>query len=496
MRKSKMEKLLQARRKTQEPQQMTMEELFLLLLDGDRLKEERTALPTQRMFNMDPSRIKGFMGPVGSAKTSTLCSGAYLRALLTPGSKGLVARANYNDLMDTTGLRMQEMLNRLPKDILLDRDKSPPMKWYLQAVPTLDEEGGILCDDPSSITFMGLQDGLGSYEFDWAIVDEMAEVEEQRVHEINTRLRNRPKSWPAGAEGYSLAGAFNPPDTMHWIYTATTGRDHTGRKVKEPWMKLFQSAPRENERNLPPGYYERLAQTLPEDMRVRLVEGQWGSTFEGAPVYREFKYGTHAKDELIAKYDRYQPLYRFWDFGYRHPFCVVVQPDERDRLLHLVEIVRFNLEIDPFVTAVKQTCERHFPGHTEWYDYGDPAARQKKDTGSTLAALQRSKIHLRWRIATIDDGLRVCRLELERLIDGEPAIQFDRQLCPTLINALRGGYHLDDSGQKPVKDGLYDHSADAWRYGIYNLCAGSMSKSATANLPKSLAYNPKADQYR
>lgn len=497
MRKSAHEKRIEAKRKGAQDITMTMEDLMLLLLDGGP-KDQRQANPTQRAFIYDPDRIKGYMGPAGCAKTSTLCAGEWLRALLTPGHKGLVARANYNDLMDTTGLRMTEMLNRLPKGVLLDRDKSPPMKWYIEPVPTMSPEGDILCDDASTFTFMGLQDGLGSYEFDSAIIDEVAEVDEARVHEVNTRLRNLPKSWPAGFEAYAINMAYNPPDKHHWLYTACTGKDYQERKVKEPWIKLYVPNSRENIRNLPAGYYENLAKSLPEDMRLRLIEGLWGSTFEGQPVYPQFKYDLHALVGVAAKYDPYSTLYRFWDFGFRHPVCLFAQIDDQGRLLILREKQGQNMDIHEFAPLIKTLTEKWFPGARDIRDYGDPAAKQQKDTGSTLVALSRHGITLRYKRSFIDDGLREVRLWLERMIGGEPAIQFDREFCPILCDAMRGGYHYPKelggaADAKPEKDGFFDHSADAFRYGVINVFGSGVDFNSVSSLPASLEYSPEAD---
>lgn len=490
-----MERLADLKRQRVEPQQMALEDLLLLLLDGDRPKERRVANPTQRAFVYDPAEIKFFMGAAGSAKTSALCSAGWLRALLTPGSKGLVARANYNDLVGTTGLRMQEMLSRLPKGVLLDRDKSPPMKWYIQAVPALSPEGDVLDESPSMMTFMGLQDGLGSYEFDWAAIDEVSEVDEKRVFEVDTRLRHRPKSWAEDYSARCLMGAFNPTDTFHWLYTACTGLDHTGRKVREPWAKLFVAQPRENLRNLPFNYYDRLTSVLPEDMRIRLIEGKWGATFEGQPAYREFKYDIHTRYNLVERYDSWSPLFRFWDFGYRRPWCGWFQLDMPGRLLGFKEMQGENLEIRPFVELCRARQELWFPNHREMYDFGDPAARQKKDTGSTLVALSEVGITLRYKLSGIEASMRTVRLWLEKLIDGEAAFQFDRDGMPTLINALRGGYRLDACGEKPVKDGVYDHSADGFRYGVDNVVGGGASADVMNSVPTSIEYVPMHDRY-
>lgn len=153
----------------------------------------------------------------------------------------------------------------------------------------------------------------------------------------------------------------------------------------------------------------------------------------------------------------------------------------------LREYLGHNQEARPFAQRIKQLTKEWFPHAQEIVDYGDPAVVQKKDTGSTLGDLASEGITMMYQTSTIDRGLRVCRAKLTQLIDGEPAAQFSRNGVPILISALRGGYRLDDKGLKPVKDGYYDHEADAWRYGGINLFDSSGSTISTQNLPTSIS---------
>lgn len=477
MRKSKLEVLRDKKRKEMKPVETDIDGLFKLMLNGE-------FNPTQREFIYSPNRIKAYMGPAGCAKTSTLAAAGLGRALFQPGSKGFVSRNDYNDLMDTTALRMQEMLLRLPKGILLDRDKSPPMKWWIRPIV----EG-----DPSQITFVGLKDDIVGVEADWWIVDEANEVEEVRFHQINARLRNI-----VGKQyGFMMGLAFNPPVKHHWLYTACTGFNDADRKVSDPWMTLFKPQSKENIRNLPDGYYEALAKTMPEDQRQRFVEGEWGTTFEGKPVYREFNFGIHAKS---LAFDPYLPLMRFWDFGYGHPYCGFAQFDECGRLLILREKFGTDVEIVPFIEQCKALTVQCFPGARNILDFGDPAAKQKKDTGSTLAELWRAGIQLRFRASRIDEGVRLLRMRMEKFIQGKPAFMIDKDNCTVLLAALRGGYHMDELGLKPEKDGYYDHSADALRYLAINVFHGpgegvpiaSLTDSGS-NIPDSIEYDPSYD---
>ena len=504
MRKSTLEKLVDLKRKKTQALSMTIEDLMLLLLDDrGRASTERQANPTQREFIYDPHPFSLYMGPKGCAKTSTICCAGMLRAVLQPGSKGLVARRDYNDLKQTTKLRLQEMLSRLPKGILLDRSKDPPENWILQPVPSLNPDGSILDDTPTQMTFMGLDslDEGGGYEFDWAIIDEATECEERSIHSVNGLLRNMPKSWPQGVKLYRTMLACNPPDVNHWIYSAVTGKDHTGRDICKPWMKLFLPQPNENQRNLPSDYYERLAATLPTDMRKRLVEGQWGSSFAGTPVFKQFSYPFHTFTNLRGKYNAECPLLRFWDFGFHRPYVCFAQLDHLGRLLTFHEVMGQDEEIDPFVARIKKVCAVEFPDQEVWCDYGDPAAKQKKDTGQTLARLTVAGIRLRFRASNIDPGLAAIRLWLERTIQKEPALQFDRRGCPILIRAIQGVYHYDaephevrvDHRMKPEKDGYYDHPVDAFRYGLVNIFGVVESSSTPHECSTTLEYDARAD---
>lgn len=509
MRKSIREKLADLKRSKDTARTMSLEELILLMLDP-RPPGQRQMNPTQRAFIFDTSPVAGFMGPKGSAKTSAGCAAGFIRALMQPGSKGVVLRKDYNDLKQTTRLRFEEMLRRLPKGTLLDRSKEPPEQWYIQPVPLLNPDGSILDDTPSLITFAGLEslEEGGSIEADWAFIDEASEITEASLAAVLGWGRNIP-AWAQTLAQTKNSGfyrtmlAFNPTDTFHWLYTACTGLDYQGRKVREPYIKLFTPLYRENQRNLPADYYDRLAATMPADMRQRLVEGQWGAMFEGDAVFREFKRELHIKRKLFeSRFDVNAPLLRFWDFGYRRPYVVWAQLDNKGRLLHFKEFMGENIEIGPFVEQARTREKLWFQDHRDFIDYGDPAARQKKDTGSTLTVLADKGIALRYRVGmTIEEGLATMRVWFERIIDGEPAIQYDDEGCPILIRALSGGYHYDRNDitleKKPVKDGFYDHPVDADRYGINGIFGPTpkIPESVVREFPGSLEYDVKQDTY-
>lgn len=493
MRKTRADKYREQQFSGREPETLNMEEFAAKLADAGRhsKKSERLLNPTQRDVIFSQKKVNAYMGAAGAAKTSSILTAGFLRALFQPGSKGAICRYDYNKHAQTTLPAAQAMLNVLPPGTLLGRDKSPPETWTIKP---------IIEGPPSTIYFMGLKDEVVGFEIDWAAVDEANEVEKRRILELVGRLRNFIPNMPPDADPYTLFLAFNPPDTTHWLYTACTGQDHKGRHVAPPWMDLFTPKFRENAKNLRSGYYEDLEEKYAgaDDLKARFIMGQWGTTFPGDPVYRQFSVNQHVKRDL--QYDPFATLYRFWDFGYNSPACVFAQLDLSDRLLVLYEIIGSKMEIQDFARHVKAETGRQFPRQKERViDYGDPAVRQKKDTGSTLAELAKENITMMYKISLIDDGVRLIRQRLGLLIEGEPAIQFDEVGAPILINAMKGGYHLEEAlrdnrkDPMPKKDGYYDHVSDAFRYGMVNLFGGSVDRAEVHNLPGNLGYGGEYD---
>lgn len=442
--------------------------------------EERKLNPTQKDFIFSPLQKKLYMGAAGAAKTVSGVAATMLRALLEPGTKHLIARANYNDLLDTTMDEAQIILNRLPNGTLLDRDKQAPTKWWLKPFETTSSSGE---SEPSQITFMGMQDGMGSYKFHGGFIDEVDEVEEKRVLEAWSRCR-----LPSGSNYLNMA--CNPPDTTHWLYTAVTGRDSQQVFVKEPYLHLFTPQERENERNLRAGYYDELLATLPPDMAQRLVKGQWGAVFPGQPVIREFKRAVHAVRELT-----FQPkgtLFRFLDFGYRRPAVLWCQVDVLGRLYILREFMDHDVEAKPFAEKVRFMTRTHLAFDPPVQDYGDPAVAQKKDTGQTLAHFREAGINVQFQHVPFDLSLDMLRRRFTQLIEGEPAIQIDAKHCPVLTAALSGGYAFKKNGNIPAKDGFYDHLVDCLRYGVFNVLGAEMLGARRFKQPASIEY--RADQ--
>lgn len=456
----------------------SVEDLLKLLMDGDRPPAERRINPTQWAYVQSDASLKCYMGPAGSGKTLVGCADIMLKALLMPGTKWFIARRDYNDLHETTMRTMTKILNRLPEGTLLDRQKAAPQKWWIR--PVVHGLNGQMVA-PSEITFMGLSDDVGSYEFTGGFVDELDEVETRYFFQMQGRLRYKP--YPEFPDNnFSIGGAFNPPSMTHWLYTACTGLNIAGEKIKEPVISLFRPQPGENQRNLPKGYYEEMAARQPEELRQRLVDGMWGNTYPGDPVIRQFRRATHVQKGLEFKNGT---LFRFWDFGYNRPAVLFAQLSMAGHLQILGEFLGAQIEGTKFIETVLGQTEQRFPFAAKYVDYGDPAVAQHKDTGSMLALLNNAGIMMRYQRTPLDLSMQLLRKRFESMIEGDPAILIDES-CRVLIDGLAGGYHLKEDGVTPRKDGFFDHEIDALRYGIFNLFGTSMSARDTSTLPSSI----------
>ena len=455
-----------------------IEDLIKLMLDGQRPKAQRQINPTQMEYMMSEAKLKVYMGPAGSGKSAVGCADIILRALLMPGTKWFIARRDYNDLMDTTMRTCTNILQNLPDGTLLSRVKTAPQKWLLRPIATNADLGGL----PSEITFMGLSDNVGSYEYTGGFIDEMDEVEEQYFDQLKMRLRSRPfPDFPD--HNFFIGGAFNPPGVTHWLYRECTGLNPAGTRIKEPSIKLYRPQPRENARNLPNGYYEEMGATLSTELRQRLVEGVWGNTYPGEPVIRQFSRELHVKK---LKYGG-GTLYRFWDFGYNRPAVLFAQVTLDGRLEVLKEYLGHHIEGTKFIEQVHALTAQEFPDAVKFMDYGDPAVAQHKDTGSMLGLLNNAGILMRYIRTPFDVSLNVMRKRFESQIEKVQAIQIDES-CRILCDGLVGGYHVKEDGTTPKKDGLFDHLIDALRYGIWAIWGANSFAVDVSNLPNSIAY--------
>lgn len=443
--------------------------------------------PAQHGYIMSPSRIKLFMGPVGTGKTLSAVTASILPAMLYPGSKWGIFRENYWTLFAPGGVvdTFIQCLGNLGPDVIVSKSGDAPMTIEIATVDTRTGRPGI----PSTLIFHGLNEieKLGTTTFNGIYVSEANEISEKMAGKLNERLRfkrpDEPRIGPAMGP-FFLLFECNPVTRSHWIHKRFCSDGEECWAV--PWGPKFKPHRSENEHNLPPGYYEEIAKGYTADMYVRYVEGECGPDPRGEPVFgEEFNQTLHVRKDL-AYLPRF-PMIGGWDFGRRRPAFVAAQPTPEGWVNWLYATVGSNEPLWKFRDRMILTRSMKYPGVPGWIDYCDPHGVQKRDTSeeSSIDVLRKGGLSPRFRDSEIEYGLGLISLGLTTMIKGRPRSMYKEGDANILIEGLAGGYKFPElrlnsnnagSNRKPVADGFYEHPMDAKRYIEVNLKPGATKR--------------------
>jgi hypothetical protein len=229
-------------------------------------------------------------------------------------------------------------------------------------------------------------------------------------------------------------------------------------------------------------YYERLARNQNAAWVTRYVHARLGPDPSGTAVFAStFRHSFHVVRGLEPV--RGMPLVVGNDFG-RDPWGAVTQLDNAGRLLVLEEIAAHD-------TGLTNHCRTTLRPRLMAPRYaglpivivGDPAGDQRSQYDEMTAfdvlanerftAVPAGTNDIDTRLSAVDYWLLQQRM-------GGPAIVFDEERCPTLIEGMAGMYRyakttLDVSKPKPDKN-PWSHVCDALQYA----CLGQQSGTARA----------------
>jgi hypothetical protein len=228
----------------------------------------------------------------------------------------------------------------------------------------------------------------------------------------------------------------------------------------------------ENLKNLPEGYYQRLAiGKSPEWIKV-FIKGDYGFTSDGKPVWPEYVDQIHcpADKEMWPKPNQNLPIMRGWDFGLT-PACIWSQITSRGQWIVFDELIATRMGSENFSDEVLEHSARHYP-RCEFQDVGDPAGASGSEINETLSSfriLHSKGIMIEPGIQTLEIRLESVRKPLRTLVDGRPQFVLHPR-CAKLRRGMMGGYHFRKmriSGERyttsPEKDS-YSHPCDALSY--------------------------------
>lgn len=203
-------------------------------------------------------------------------------------------------------------------------------------------------------------------------------------------------------------------------------------------------------------WYKRQCQEMSPDAVAAELDIVYAFS-KSTRVFPEFEIKTHVKRDMF-KFDPYFPIYRIWDFGKITNCVLYMQQDEYYNKTFLMERL---LKLDKAqgsatqtqITTTLQDSATYFPG-CKFIDICDPAGanRHHDAPSSSIEQLNAVGIFPRYHnilaASTRDRKLNAIdsfQTDLCRMNKNGPIINIyctdDKKLgCPTLIEALAGGY--------------------------------------------------------
>lgn len=295
-------------------------------------------LAKQEMFHNSPAKFRLYAGGMGSGKTLAGIAEAWKQTLSFPGNFGLVGRATYPELRDTT---WKELIN-FP--IIVDGQEmtiieSPLVASYNKANHEIvTYNGSTIIGRALDDSFHKLAKGLN---LGWCYIDELTEVAQEIFEGISLgRLRIRLKCQKCNRypnEGKTRCDKCGNLTVRHTAFGTTNpeGHDWVWQKfIMNPDPNYFYvQATSEENPNLPSEYIKNL-KGMPEEWQKRYLYGSF-DTFQGL-VYKEFE---DKAPHVIKKFDIPEDWYRFiaLDHGFRNPTAILWGAVDRAGRLYIYD---------------------------------------------------------------------------------------------------------------------------------------------------------------
>jgi hypothetical protein len=442
--------------------------------------------PVAAAFHASIAFVRCVFGPVGSGKT-TLCWVEILRLCKAqaPGPDGIrrsrvVVCRNTQPQLETTTLKtLQEILPPTHCRVTM----GSPIVVRLQFE-----------DVDAEIIFLAMENEadvrkLLSLEATFAWMNEGREFVPAIYHQLTARVGRYPSARQGGATQPSILIDSNPPDVENWLYRLAevdrppgveVFRQPSGLSLEaENLANLNQSSetlslPANHPRRLARGreYYERISAGKSRDWIRVYVDGEYGFSQDGKPVFPEYSDSAHCYTGPLGPAQN-DLLTVGVDFGLGGSAAVFLQRDG-DVWTVVQELIASDMGVESFGRLLAMELAENFAG-CDLRVWTDPAGLQRSqvDERTPLGILK--QLGLPARACPTNDLLlrtEAIRRPLTRMVNGQPGfLVFER--CTKLRKAMAGGYHYRrihvGGGERfhdlPEKD-EHSHVVDALGYAL------------------------------
>jgi hypothetical protein len=309
-------------------------------------------------------KMRVLMGPVGSGKSVTCSFEVVSRASMQkPDATGrrrsrwAIVRETARQLQDTT---IKTFLDWFPPG---------PCGRFMRTTKTYLFSVG---DVEAEIMFRALDDAddvanLNSLELTGAWFNECRDIDPAIIDAMSKRIGRFPSAKDGGPTWYGMWGDTNPPTMDTWWYYQMEHLDpNDGVSLNDNGWEVFKQPSgrgpyAENIENLPEGYYDTQGRSE-EYVRV-FIDGEYGLSLAGSPVYKYFRPDYHMAHEHIRPFvNGTRPVVVGMDLGLT-PAAVIGQQDPRGRAMMMAECVSYDMGIQRFVRSMlKPMLYERFPG--------------------------------------------------------------------------------------------------------------------------------------
>lgn len=432
--------------------------------------------PTLDRFMRSNARVRAVRGPVGSAKTTACIMELLRRSCEAPvqadgvrRSKMVIVRNTLSQLKTTCLVSVQQLL----RPVITYKVSDATIQLRM---PGIESDWLLLPLD----TEQNIQ-RLLSLELTAAWCSEFREIPVEIVQAVLSRCGRYPSRAMVSKEQadywYGLVMETNSfSEDSPWFEALEVERPSNWDYFVQPGAFAPGA---ENRENLPPRYYEDLAESNTPEWAEQYIHNRITPSLSGTAVFRNsFVTDFHVSETPIVPVPG-MPLIMGTDTN-RNPAVVIAQLDDRGRLLVLKELFVSNLGMDNFLdrhlTPELATDRfRRFNG----YMVLDPAGNQRSQIGeeSVLSAVKRHGYEaIPAMTNNIDPRIRAVEKFLHGQRGGQPMILIDREGCPNLILALQSRYRYkkkknNEYESKPEKLHPWSDLVDALQY----VCLGTSS---------------------
>lgn len=455
--------------------------------DRVKLTEYRAPGPVGQGFMNSQEFVRFIMGPMGSGKTTLCLFDALIKAAMMPKGKdgnrhfsGVVIRDTYPNLWDTT---IRSWHKFFPQEM---------GKWVGARGRQAEHKLEIRNPIDNSITYFSMrftaladqsvEDALKGNEYTWAFMSEA----NLQIEDVLTYLIGRVGRYPGpnimGPDAefwYGIVGDLNPPDTDDWVFKRFIEKKEDGDLLEFYRQPGGRDPKAENVSNLPKGYYERLikANASNEWWIRRNVDGMFGYSRDGMPVYSQYDDVLHASEKPLEA-DPSLPLRLSFDQGITQPTMVVKQFDPaKQQVRVLAEYAPGRASPTFFARGCKSLIQTQFPG-LRLMNHGtvDPAGLQGEIKEEAVFSWAQMVGH--------ELGLALIPAETNEL---DPRIDVVGQLLT--YNPFPGVPALLISSACPIlRKGFNSHYRFKRKPGLYNRYSEKPEKNFEANVMEALQY--------